>query len=130
MFRQTSRLSDAASRTLRHAVVSRDSKATLIVRPTTGVLTTAAAKELLSDLAATGLAKEATRVVFDLAAVTQLGPQWTVVVALLIDFARRIPAACEMVNLSGQPAAVVAMFAGRTQVGAAEMSAAALSAAA
>lgn len=49
-------------------------------------------------------------VVFDLSQIETIGPQWTVVLALLIGFARSIKARCRIVSLHGQPAAVVGLY--------------------
>ncbi|MFQ5424990.1 MAG: hypothetical protein ACE5F9_13565 [Phycisphaerae bacterium] len=49
-------------------------------------------------------------VVFDLSEVETIGPQWTLVLALLVDFARRVEARCKVVSLHGQPAAAAALY--------------------
>lgn len=49
-------------------------------------------------------------VVFDLSQIETIGPQWTVVLALLIGFARSTKACCRIVSLHGQPAAVVGLY--------------------
>ncbi len=49
-------------------------------------------------------------VVFDLSEVESIGPQWTLVLALLMDFARRVEARCTIVSLHGQPAAAAALY--------------------
>jgi hypothetical protein len=48
-------------------------------------------------------------IVFDLSHVEMLGPQWTVVLALLIAFARGAVARCRVVSLHGQPAGVLGL---------------------
>jgi len=49
-------------------------------------------------------------VVFDFNGVKQIGPQWTVVWAMIIDFARGLRAECHVESLSGQPAATASLF--------------------
>lgn len=49
-------------------------------------------------------------VIIDLARVETIGPQWTVVLAMLLDFANTVRAECHVVSLRGQPAAVAAFY--------------------
>jgi len=49
-------------------------------------------------------------VVFDLSRVEMIGPQWTLALAFLIDFARHIATRCRVVSLHGQPAAVMELY--------------------
>ncbi len=49
-------------------------------------------------------------IVFDLSRVEAIGPQWTLVLALLIGFARSVKARCRVVSLHGQPANVVQLY--------------------
>lgn len=49
-------------------------------------------------------------VVFDLRRVRFLGPNWTLVLAMFIDFAQKIDAPCHVAGVHGQPAAAAALY--------------------
>jgi len=49
-------------------------------------------------------------VVFDLGGVETITPGWTLVMAMLINFARHTNVACHVVGLRGQPAAVAFIY--------------------
>ncbi|MFO0972149.1 MAG: hypothetical protein U1A27_01745 [Phycisphaerae bacterium] len=103
---------DSGRHEVSHAQVTRQA-GELVIEPTAEILDTRTLATLLAEIEADELAAGVQRVTFDLNRVAQLGPQWTVVVAMLIGFARRIPAACRLDRLRGQPAAVLTLFAGR-----------------
>ncbi len=50
------------------------------------------------------------RIVFDFAELEFIGPRWTLVLAELLDFARKATARCALVSVRGQPAAVTALY--------------------
>jgi|GEM_PF-1749563 len=62
---------------------------------------------LLLDVFAT---EPPTEVIFDLGQVEQLGPSWTLVLAMLIDFAQKIDAPCSIAGVHGQPAAAASLY--------------------
>jgi hypothetical protein len=49
-------------------------------------------------------------IVFDLGHVQRLGPRYTGVLALLIDFAQRCAASCRVESVRGQPAHVLRLY--------------------
>ena len=55
-------------------------------------------------------AEPPTEVIFDLGQVEQLGPSWTLVLAMLIDFAQKIDAPCSIAGVHGQPAAAASLY--------------------
>lgn len=57
-----------------------------------------------------------TEVVFNLSAVRYLGPNWTLALALLINFAQRLNVPCQIDGARGQPAAVAALYVRSPQV--------------
>lgn len=63
--------------------------------------------QLLEDACARGCTHH---IVFDFAELEFIGPQWTLVLAELLDFARKVPARCALVSVRGQPAAVTALY--------------------
>lgn len=52
----------------------------------------------------------ADRVVMDFSNVNHFGPQWTVVLAMLLDLSRRLNGAVTVSGLHGQPAAVASLY--------------------
>ncbi len=52
----------------------------------------------------------AAQVVMDFSNVRHFGPQWTVVLAMLLDLSRRLNGAVKVSGLQGQPAAVVSLY--------------------
>ncbi len=56
-------------------------------------------------------------IVFDFTGVETIGPHWTLVLALLMRFARAIRTKCRVVSLHGQPAAVVSLYHRNTELG-------------
>lgn len=50
------------------------------------------------------------RVVFDLGQVQYIGPRWTEVLALFIDFAERLPGRCRITSVHDQPAAAAGLY--------------------
>lgn len=53
---------------------------------------------------------ELKEIVFDLAQVKTIGPQWTLVLGLLISFACSVKAHCRVISLHEQPANVVGLY--------------------
>lgn len=101
-----------AERTLQHWRFDAAADGTLWVQPAGPTL---AARQLDETLQAilSAMDDDSIRcVVFDLGRVEVIGPQWTVVLALFLDFAERINAECHLTSLRAQPAAV-ARFYGR-----------------
>ena len=82
----------------------------LQVRPLESTLTGAELAAILRSLSSSDVADGLKEVVFDLRNVDLIGPQWTVVLAMMIDFARRLAAKCRLVSLKGQPAAAASLY--------------------
>jgi len=55
-------------------------------------------------------AEPPTEVIFDLGQVEHLGPSWTLVLAMMIDFAQKIDAPCSIAGVHGQPAAAASLY--------------------
>ncbi|MCB9855041.1 MAG: hypothetical protein H6818_05080 [Phycisphaerales bacterium] len=51
-----------------------------------------------------------TEIVFNMSAVKYLGPNWTLALALFIDFAQRLNVPCHIDGIHGQPAAVANLY--------------------
>jgi len=51
-----------------------------------------------------------TEVVFNMDAVNYLGPNWTLALAMFIDFARQLGVPCHFDGIHGQPAAVADLY--------------------
>jgi hypothetical protein len=49
-------------------------------------------------------------VTFDFSGVNVIGPQWTIVLAFLVNVARRCSSRCRIVGLQGQPAAAADLY--------------------
>lgn len=99
-----------AVRTLRRWRLAASKNGLLWIRPAGPTLDQgelAGFLDLLKDACALGCTR---RVVFDFAELEFIGPQWTLVLAELLDFARRVPARCALVSVRGQPAAVTALY--------------------
>jgi len=62
---------------------------------------------LLTDVFASEPPRE---IVFDMSAVRYLGPNWTLALAMFIDFAQSVGAPCRIDGARGQPAAAAAMY--------------------
>lgn len=76
-----------------------------------GETLTAANLRTILDAARAALAQvSAQTVVFDFSDVKQIGPQWTVVWAMIIHFGRELCVACRVDSLAGQPAATASLF--------------------
>lgn len=57
-----------------------------------------------------------TEVVFNLQSIRYIGPNWTLVLALFVDFAQRLNVPCHVEGAKGQPAAVVSLYQRSPQV--------------
>lgn len=82
----------------------------LAIRPTGHALAAAELSDFLQRVSAACRNEMVDEVVFDLSEVEVIGPQWTLVLALLIDFARNVDARCRVVALQGQPAAAASLY--------------------
>ena len=83
---------------------------TLHVQPLAATLTTAELAEIIGCLSRASATEGLKEIVFDLRHVEVIGPQWTVVLAMLIDFARRLDAKCKLISLNEQPAAAASLY--------------------
>jgi hypothetical protein len=88
----------------------------LRIRPVGPTLSCSELEDILGRLREeeTGLAE----VVFDFQTIRSVEGPWTLMIALLIDFARRTNARCVITRLDGQLASVVALYRLRHVVGA------------
>lgn len=84
--------------------------AVLRIKPEAEILTSDAMRTIIEDARRSGRTATAQVVIFDFSNVKQIGPQWTVVWAMIIDFARSLNATCRVESLTGQPAATAALF--------------------
>jgi len=91
-----------------HLVAAADGR--LWVQPTAATLVAAELGEILVGLSRSGVGAGSTEIVFDLSRVEVIGPQWTVILAMLMNFARQTSARCRIASLKAQPAAVVALY--------------------
>jgi anti-anti-sigma regulatory factor len=82
----------------------------LWIRPLSPTLTAAELGGILQALKHSDLGSTFQQVVFDLSRVEMMGPQWTVILAMLMDFARQTAARCRIASLKEQPAAVVRLY--------------------
>lgn len=80
------------------------------VRPRSAAVTAADLAWLTKRLVAAESSLPAKEIVFDFSAVEQIGPRWTVVLAMLVHLAQRLSARCRIVELRGQPAAAVGLY--------------------
>jgi hypothetical protein len=69
-------------------------------------------RKIVERLLAERLDETLAEVVFDFGNVRAIESPWTPVVAQLIDFARRSRAACRIISLHGQPAAIIGLLLG------------------
>jgi anti-anti-sigma regulatory factor len=83
---------------------------TLHLQPLSATLTTAELAEIIRCLSRVSVTENLKEIVFDLRHVEVIGPQWTVVLAMLIDFARRLDAKCRLISLNEQPAAAASLY--------------------
>jgi anti-anti-sigma regulatory factor len=82
----------------------------LWIRPLAPILTAAELGEILPVLKTSELGATFQEIVFDLSRVEMMGPQWTVILAMLMDFARQTTVRCRIASLKDQPAAVVGLY--------------------
>ena len=82
----------------------------LHVQPAGPTLTHDEIAAMIRELRDRYCATACSEVLFDLSRVETIEPQWTLVLALLIAFARTVTARCRLVGLHGQPAAVIELY--------------------
>lgn len=83
---------------------------TLQIKIEAEILTAANLRTTLDAARAALATKNAQTVIFDFSDVKQIGPQWTVVWAMIINFGRELCVACRVESLAGQPAATASLF--------------------
>lgn len=83
---------------------------TLHVQPLAATLSTAELAEIIRCLSRASVTDGLQEIVFDLRHVKLIGPQWTIVLAMLIQFARCFAAKCRLVSLNEQPAAAASLY--------------------
>lgn len=82
----------------------------LLIRPIGPELTPQDLAPLTRRLTQCDSTGAAQRVRFDFSTVRHFGPQWTVVLAMLLDLSRRLNGAVSVSGLQGQPAAVMSLY--------------------
>ncbi|MBN2559301.1 MAG: hypothetical protein JXQ75_00015 [Phycisphaerae bacterium] len=82
----------------------------LRIQPLGTTLTSDQMSGIISRLSHSDCVEGLKEIVFDLSHVSMIGPRWTVVFAMIIDFARKVAAHCRLVALNDQPAAAAALF--------------------
>ncbi len=82
----------------------------LEVRPLEATLASVEFAAILRPLEDSDAVQGLKEVVFDLRNVEVIGPRWTIVLAMMIDFAQRLAARCRLVSLNEQPAAVASLY--------------------
>jgi hypothetical protein len=119
-WKRKSEAADAAAgeteRLLDHCFFALTESATLTVRPTDAVLTPEGLERLVIALRRGQLAGRISKIIFDLAEVRAFGPRWTVVLAMLIAFARSVGVPCHVQVAGGQPASVLDLYRRSTEV--------------
>ena len=107
---RTPAISTDGNRLLATCLLVASDDGVLQVRPLETTLTGVELAAILRSLNAAEVAQGLKEVVFDLRNVELIGPQWTVVLAMMIDFARRLAARCRLVSLKQQPAAAASVY--------------------
>lgn len=82
----------------------------LWIRPTGSTLDAGELAEFVERVSASCREGRIAGCVFDLGGVDDLGPQWTVTLALLIKLARNLSVRCRVVGLRGRPAAAALLY--------------------
>ena len=82
----------------------------LLIRLHNGTLTSEHLADIIELLGSSEVCEGLEEVVFDFREVIEVGPQWTLPFAMLIEFARRVDARCRLVELMGQPAAAANLY--------------------
>lgn len=80
------------------------------VQPTTSTLNPGDVADVLAGLLLNDVLSGLSEVVFDLSRVETIAPNWTLVLAMLIDFARKAGMPCRVIGMQAQPAAAAAMY--------------------
>ncbi len=83
---------------------------TLLIKLEAEILTSANLRTTLEAARKNLGANAVQNIIFDFSDVKQIGPQWTVVWAMIIDFGRTMNVACHVESLAGQPAATASLF--------------------
>lgn len=88
----------------------------LRIRPLGAVLTIDRLAKIIGRLCDSDGLMDWKDIVFDLGLVEVIGPRWTVLLAMIINFARSVTARCRLVSLNGQPAAAAALYRHNTEL--------------
>ena len=83
---------------------------TLHVRSLAATLEAAELCVLLDCLTLAGVSEGLTEIVFDLSGVSMLGPNSTLIWAMILNFARQAHRPCRLAGLRAQPAAAASMY--------------------
>lgn len=104
------RIVQDAERTLNRWKYAVDENGGLWIRPAGPRLNTNELGSFLRLLTDVFAEDPPTEVVFNMSAVKYLGPNWTLALALFIDFAQRLNVPCHIDGVEGQPAAVANLY--------------------
>ncbi len=103
---QTTRRFETAEALLRSCELVASFDGTLRIRPTGPTLSYPELHAILRRIRPDRAGRRFDEVIFDFDAIQAITAPWTLLVALLIDFARQTKVHCRIVSLRGQPAAI------------------------